>query len=126
MAPSVFVTSSVTFALRVSLSDPLAVLPGPDAARSVAFAVLTSGSVVMPEANCTGTVNTSLSAAVDPTLAPVVPKFVWPVVPVTLPHAAAPLATQVTFAESVTPAGSASVTVTLLAAEGPPFVTVTV
>ena len=101
-------------------------LPGPDASRSVAVAALTSGSVVRLDANATDTVNTSLSAAAAPTVAPVVPKLVCPVVPVTVPQVAVPLAAQVTFAVSVTPAGNASVTVRLVATDGPPLVTVTV
>ena len=126
VAPSSLLTASVTAASRVSLSEPVALLPGPDAATSVTVAALTSGSVVRLDANATGTVKTSLSAAPAPSVAPVVPKLVWPVVPVTAPQPAAPLATQVAFADSVTPAGSASVRVTFAAPDGPPFVTVIV
>ncbi len=125
-APSVLVTCSATAALRASLSEPFAVLPAPDAFWSVAVAVLTSGSVVIADANPTGTVNTRLSPPPAPMLAPVVPKLVCPVVPVTVPQFAVPLAAHVAFAVSVNPAGSASVTVTLLAFDGPPLVTVTV
>ena len=70
--------------------------------------------------------NTSLSAAAAPSVALVVPKLVWPVVPVTVPHVATPLATQEAFAVNVTPAGSESVSVRFVATEGPPLVTVTV
>ena len=47
-------------------------------------------------------------------------------VPVTVPQVAVPAATQVAFAFSVTPAGNGSVTVTLVAFDGPAFVTTTV
>ena len=106
----------------MSLSDPVA---GGDAG-SVAVAVLTSGFVVMPGANATGTVNVSALPAPAPTVAAVVPKLVWPESPVTAPHTDVPAATHVTFAESVTPAGSGSVTVALFAFESPVFVTTTV
>ena len=46
--------------------------------------------------------------------------------PVTAPQVDVPAATHVAFAESVTPAGSASVTVTLIASDTPVLVTVTV
>ena len=126
VAPSVLVTASVTAAPRVSLSEPLALLPGPVATRSVAVAVFTNGSAVKPEAKATGTVNTSLSATPVGMLALVVPKLVCAAVPVTAPHAAAPLATHVASAVRETPAGNVSVTVTLLATDGPALVTVTV
>ena len=102
---------------------PLAVVP---VAMSVALAVLISGFVVIDDANATGTVNTSEFAAPALTRAAVVPKLVWPDVPVTVPQLDVPLATQVAFAESVTPAGSGSVTVTLSASERPVLATVTV
>ena len=70
--------------------------------------------------------NVSELPAPAPTVAPVVPKLVWPVVPVTVPQFATPLATQVAFALSVTPAGSGSDTVALIAFEGPALVTTTV
>jgi hypothetical protein len=59
------------------------------------------------------------------TVAPVVPKLLWPVVPVTVPQVATPLAT-VALAFRVTPAGNGSVTVTLLVFDGPALVTTTV
>ena len=80
----------------------------------------------MPAANATGTVNTSVFAPPASTRAAVAPKLVWPVVPVTVPQLDVPLATQVAFAESVTPAGTASATVTLSASDSPVFATVTV
>jgi hypothetical protein len=46
------------------------------------------------------------------------------VVPVTVPQVDAPVATQVAFAVSVTPAGSTSVSVTFVALDGPALVTV--
>ena len=121
--PSVFVTASATSSERASLSEADALAPD---ATSVADAVLTSGSVVMPAANATGTVNTTLLPAPAAIVAPVVPKLVWPIVPVTVPQLAAPTGAHDAFADSVTPAGSASVTVTLAAADGPPLVTVIV
>ena len=124
--PSVLTTLSDTVALRESVSVPVAVLPGPEDARSVAVAELMIGSATMLAANATGTVKTSLLAAPAPIDALVVPKLVCPVVPVTVPQLAVPLATQVAFALSVTPAGNASVTVTFVALDGPPLVTVIV
>ena len=121
--PSVLVTASVTFAESVSLSEPLAVMP---LATSVAVAVLISGFVVIPAAKATGTVNTIALAAPALTRAAVAPKFVWPVVPVTVPQLDVPPGAHVAFAASVTPAGSASVTVTFSASLRPVFVTVTV
>ena len=88
--------------------------------------MLTSGLVASPDAKATGTVNVSLFAAPAAIVAPVVPKLVCPVVPVTTPQFAVPAATQVAFAFRVTPAGSGSVSVTLFAFDGPAFVTVTV
>ena len=82
--------------------------------------------MLIPEANATGAVNVSLFAAPAGIVAPVVPNDVCPVVPVTVPQVAVPLATQTAFALSVTPAGSGSDTVTLFAFDGPAFVTVTV
>jgi hypothetical protein len=61
-----------------------------------------------------------------PTVAPVVPKLVCPVVPVTVPQVAVPTAKHVAFAFRVTPAGNGSDTVTLVAFDGPVFVTTTV
>jgi hypothetical protein len=80
----------------------------------------------MPAAKLTGTVNVSWLPAPAAMVAPVVPKLVAPVRPVTVPQVAAPAATQVAFADSVTPVGSASVTVRLPASLGPEFVTPTV
>ena len=77
----------------------------------------------MPDANATGTVNVSELPAPTPTVAPVVPKLVWPVVPVTVPQLETPTATQVALALRVTPAGSGSETVTLIAFDGPALVT---
>lgn len=120
---SVLATTSVTCAARVSLSEPEPVAPvGP----SVALAVLTSGSVASPAAKATGTVNVSTLAAPATMTAPVAPKPVWPAVPVTVPQFDAPLAAQVALAVSVTPAGSASATVTLLAVDTPLLPTVIV
>ena len=125
--PSVLTTLSATVALRESVSVPLAELPGPMDARLVAVAVLMIGSATMPAAKATGTVNTSLLATPPGAmLAPVVPKAVWPIVPVTVPQLAVPVGTHVALAERVVPAGSASVRVTLVALDGPPLVTVTV
>ena len=70
--PSVLVTVSTSVASSVSLSEPLAVIP---LARSVAVAVLISGSVVMPAANATGTVNTIALPAPASTRAAVAPKL---------------------------------------------------
>ncbi len=120
--PSVLTTASETCAASVSESAPLAVAP---VATSVAVAVLTSGLAVVPAAMATGTVKTSESPAPAPSVAPVVPKLVWPMLPVTVPHVATPLPVHVTAAVSVSPAGNASVTVTLAASLGPVFVTVT-
>ena len=115
-------TASAATAESASLSDPEA---GGDAG-SVAIAALISGLVDMPGAKATGTVNVSALPAPAPTVAPVVPKLFWPVVPVTVPHVAVPTATHVAFALRVTPAGNGSVTVTLLALDGPALLTVTV
>ncbi len=88
--------------------------------------MFTSGSVVIPGSNATGTVKTSELPGSAPTLAPVVPKLVSPMPPVTVPQLALPFPTQDTAAVSVTPAGSASVTVTSAASLAPVSVTVTV
>ena len=106
----------------MSESEPLAVAP---VATSVAVAVLTSGLAVMPAANATGTVNTSESPAPAPSVAPVVPKLVCPLLPVTVPHVATPLPVHVTVAVSVSPPAAHRLTVTLAASLGPVFVTVT-
>ena len=88
--------------------------------------MLTSGFVLMPGANATGTVKTSALPAPASTRAAVAPKLVCPVVPVTVPQLDEPFARQTTFAPRVTPAGNGSVTVTLSALETPVFCTVTV
>src|SRR5215471_1313053 len=108
---SVFVTAIAACAERVSLSDALPLAPD-DA--SLAVTVLISGSSIMVGANVTGAVNVS---RLPPPLivAAVVPKVVWPIVPVTAPHVAAPVGVQVTVPVSVTPGGNASFTVTLSA-----------
>ncbi len=80
----------------------------------------------MPAAKATGTVKTSVFAPPVSTRAAAAPKLVCPVVPVTVPQLDVPLAVQVAFAASVTPAGSASATVTLSASDKPVFATVTV
>jgi len=104
------------------LSDPEAVDPeGP----SVAVAVLTSGSVTRLAENATGTENASVAAPPPGITALVALNDVWPAAPVTAPQFAPPPATQVTVPVSVTPAGNASVTVTLSALVAPVFVTVT-
>ena len=121
--PSVLVTANETCGERASLSVPEPVAPE---SRSVAVAVLSSGSVVIAAANATGAVNTSELPAPAAICAPVAPKLVWPARPVTVPQLALPFATQVAFAVSVTPAGNASLTVTLVASDRPPCVTVTV
>ena len=113
------VTASAATAERASLSEPLA---GGDAG-SLAVAVLTSGLVTMPAAKATGALNVSELPAPAPSVAPVVPRLVCPVVPVTVPQVAAPAGTQAAFADSVTPAGSGSVNVTLPALDGPALVT---
>ena len=117
--PSVLVTASAATDARVSLSVPLA---GGEAG-SVAVAVFSSGSVTMPGANATGAVKVSALAAPTATVAPVVPKLVCPVVPVTVPQFDAPLATHVALALNVTPAGNGSASVTLDAFVGPALVT---
>ena len=121
--PSVLMTPSVTAGESVSLSLPLAVLP---LTRSVAVAVLTSGSVDIPGAKVTGTVNTSVFAPPASTCAVVAPKLVCPVPPVTIPQLDVPFATQLALALSTTPAGSASTTVTSIAWDKPVLPTVTV
>ena len=120
--PSVLVTGSAATAARTSLSEALAA----GDAGSVAVTVLTSGFVSMPDANDTGALNVRLLPAPAAIVAPVVPKLVCPVEPVTTPHVAAPLDTHVALALSVTPAGKGSETVTLLALDGPALVTTTV
>jgi hypothetical protein len=115
-------TASAATAARASLSDPAA---GTDDG-SVAVAVLTSGFVSIPAANDTGAVKVRLFPPPAVIEAPVVPKLVCPVVPVTVPQLAVPAATHVALAVKVTPAGNGSVSVTLVAFDGPEFVTITV
>ena len=121
--PSDFVTNSETLSRSVSLSDPLAAFP---LVASVAVAVLTSGFVVMPAANATGTLNTSEFPAPASTRAASAPKLVCPVIPLTVPQAEVPVALQITLPDSFAPAGSESATVTFKASERPAFATVTV
>ena len=121
MLPSVLATASETSSERASVSVALALAP---VATSVALAVLTSGSTARLDANATGTVKTSEFAPPAAIAAPVEANDVSPVVPATLPHVAAPSAAQPAGAVNVTPAGSASPTVTSAASVGPAFVTV--
>ena len=65
----------------------------------------------------------SLFAAPAAIVAPLAPNAAWPLVPLTVPHVALPVATHVASADSVTPVGSGSLTVTLCASDGPAFVT---
>ena len=120
--PSVLSTASITFAASASLSEPLAVLP---LGRSVAVAVFTRGFVVMPAANPTGMVKTSAFVPPASTRAPVVPKVVCPMEPVITPQLDVPPAVHVAFAESATPTGSASATVTFSASVTPELAIVT-
>ena len=92
----------------------------------MAVAVLSSGSVDRPAAKATGAVNTSELPTPAAICAPVAPNAFWPVVPVTAPQLAAPMAAQVALAVRVTPAGSGSLMVTLVASDTPPCVRVTV
>jgi len=119
---SVFVTARLPAPEIRSLSLPDAVAP---VATSVAVAVFTRGDVVILDAKATGTVNVSALPPPALTRAPDVPKLVPPAAPVTAPHSDVPEATQVALAESVTPAGSGSVTVTLVASVRPPLLTTT-
>jgi hypothetical protein len=80
----------------------------------------------MPTANLTGSVNTRRLAAPAAIVALVAVKLLPPVVPVKVPHVAVPAATHVAVPVRVTPAGKLSVTVTLLAFDGPLLVTVIV
>ena len=89
----------------------------------VAVAVLISGLLVKLGANTTGAVNMSEFAAPAAIETPVVPRLVWPAVPVTVPQFAVPAATQETLAVSVTPGGNASETIVFEASDGPAFVT---
>ena len=119
--PSVLVIASATLFESVLLSLPLAVAPED---RSVAVAVLTSGLADMLGANATGAVKTSALPAPAAMAPPVVPRVAWPAVPVTVPHSATPVAAHVADAVSVTPGGSASLSVMLSASDRPVFVTV--
>src|SRR5258706_3276211 len=123
VTPSVLVIARSTSALSVSLSLAVA---GDALAGSVTVTVFVRVLLVRLDANATGTVKVSelpAPAAID---APVVPKLVCPVVPVTAPQAAAPAATQLALALSVTPDGKRSDTVVLVASDGPALVTVIV
>ena len=77
-------------------------------------------------AKATGAVNTRELPAPAAIFAPVVPNSDCPVVPVTVPQLATPIATQDALAVRVTPAGNGSVTVILVASDKPPWVIVTV
>jgi hypothetical protein len=120
--PSLFESTSVGCDARVSLSVALRRV---GSSGSPAVAVFTSGSVVMWAANATGTLNVRLLPAPAASVAPVRPAEEPPALPLTDPHVAVPTATQVAFADSVTPAGSESPTVTACASDGPLLVTVT-
>src|SRR5437764_261754 len=112
-------------AVRVSLSAAL-LLPGFGSvalAGSVTVTVLVSALLVRLDANATDAVNVSELPAPAPMDAPLVPKLVCPVVPVTVPQAAVPAATQLALALSVTPDGRGSDTVVLVASDGPALVT---
>src|SRR5262245_57277992 len=104
--------------MSLSLADAEAPL-GP----SDTVAVLTSGSVVRPGANATGATNVSVWPPPPPTRAPVVPNVVPPARPVTVPQAALPAGAHVGAAVSVTPAGSASASVTPVASDSPVLAT---
>ena len=121
--PSLFVTASVTAAARMSLSDAAPLAPD---ATSTADAVFTSGSAARPGANATGALNVSALPPPAPIDAPVVPNAACPEVPLTVPQLALPDGVHVTVALNVTPAGSASVTLTASASDVPPLETVTV
>ena len=82
--------------------------------------------MVIAAENATGAENTSVFPAPAAICAPVAPKLVCPVSPVTVPQLALPIALHVALAVSVTPAGNVSLTVTLVASDNPPCVTVTV
>ena len=106
----------------MSLSVSAAVAP---VGTSVAVAVFCSGLVVIPAAKATGTVKTSELPTPAPTLAPVAPKLMSPMLPLMRPQPALPVAVQETLAVSVRPGGSRSVTVTSAASLAPVLVTVT-
>jgi hypothetical protein len=105
----------------VSVSDALAVEPGPALARLVAFTVLVIDGAVMLAAKLTGWLYVRLLPAAAGTYAPVTPNPVPELV--TVPQfAPGPTATQDRPALCVTPAGSVSASVTLDASEGPVLV----
>jgi hypothetical protein len=120
VTPSVLVMARSTSALSVSLSLAMA---GDALAGSVTVTVLVSVLLVRLDANATGAVNVSELPAPAPIDAPVAPKLVCPVVPVTVPQAAVPAATQLALALSVTPDGRGSDMVVLVASDGPALVT---
>ena len=120
---SVLVIVRSAAATSASLSLTLA----PSAlAGSVTVTVLTMGLAVIAGSNATGTVNVKKLAAPAEICAPVVPKLVWPAMPVTVPHTATPAGTQVAVPLSVTPAGNGSFTVSASASDGPALVTLIV
>ena len=119
---SVLTIASADCASRVSLSEPLAVASD---AKSVAVAVLMSGSSARLDANATGAVNTSESPAPVPSTAPVAANVVSPALPETEPQSAMPLTAHCTTPVSVTPTGSESLMLTLAAPEVPVLRTVT-
>ena len=71
----------------------------------MAVAVLISGFVVIDGRQCDRDREHQRIGAPALMRAPVVPKLVWPVVPVTVPQLDVPFATQVALADSVMPAG---------------------
>ncbi len=115
-------TERLTCGVNASESVADAVEP---VAMSVAVAVFSSGLDVMPGAKATGTVNTSELPGPAPTMPLVMLKLVPPMLPMTGAQVALPFAVQETFAVSVSPGGSRSVTVTSRASLAPELVTVT-
>jgi hypothetical protein len=103
-------TFAVAFTVSLSLAEPVAPL-----GASVAVTVFTSGFVVRLDANATGTVNVSPFAAPPAIVAFVALKLDWPAPPATVPHVAVPAGVQVTLPDSVTPAGSVSLTLSCVA-----------
>ena len=89
-------------------------------------AVLTSGLEFIQTAKRTGNVNTRLLPAPAVSVAPMAVKLVPPVVPASVPQAAVPVAAHNAVPVKVTPDGRLSVTLKLLALDGPLLVTVIV
>jgi hypothetical protein len=121
--PSAFVTSRATVAARASLSDA-DVLAVDDASDAVT--VLTSGSVVRPGSDATGTVSVRAFPAPAGTAALLTETVRCPAAPVRVPHVAPPDATHDAAALSRTAAGSASATFTASASDCPVLVSVMV